>query len=82
MHFRVRIINNGRNVSIPAVVFLKITIGVYSILLLRKRLIPSRRTTTHTAEPSTAFMITISHSRIPSNDTSIDSATVLFHFLN
>lgn len=39
---------------------------------LMVKLIPSRNTITHTAEPSAAFIICISLSVIPSKDVSID----------
>ena len=48
--------------------------NLYGILcfLSRTRFNPSKNTTTHTAEPRVAFIITISVSVIPSNDTSIE----------
>ena len=44
---------------------------VFASLFL-KRFKPSRNVSTHVAEPSAAFIITISVSPIPLNDTSID----------
>ena len=43
-----------------------------SIFLFLTRFNPSKKTITHTAEPRVAFIITISVSVIPSNDTSIE----------
>ena len=48
------------------------SIFLNSTFLFLTRFNPSKKTITHTAEPRLAFIITISVSLIPSNDTSIE----------